>query len=162
MNKIVRIAKSTIALSIAVFILSTSLFAQQSQTDALKKAESEIKAKFGVIPMRLKALPDHMRASGWELLKSSNSSEAEIPAKYSLLIQLAVASQIPCDYCVYAVTKLAKMNGASEAEIKEAIHSAAETRYWSTIMNGLNPSFKEFKKETDAMFDYVKKQSKDK
>ena len=57
------------------------------------------------------------------------SPDAAIPAKYSQLIALGVASQIPCNCCVYAHTTMAKMLGATDKEIQEAVASAANIRH---------------------------------
>ena len=116
-----------------------------------------MKATFGTVPMMFKVYPDHLRASTWEWFKASTSPEAAIPAKYAELISLGVASQIPCDYCNYAHTTQAKMHGASEAEIQEAVASAANTRHWSTVLNGANVSFDDFKKEWDGILAHIKK-----
>ncbi len=107
----------------------------------------------------MKVYPDNLRASAWEWFKATQSPDATIPAKYSELISLGVASQIPCDYCVYAHTTSAKMLGATDAEIQEAVASAAETRHWSTVLNGANVPFDEFKKEWDEILAHIKKQS---
>ena len=53
------------------------------------------------------------------------------------LVGLAVASQVPCRYCIIAHTEFAKLNGATDAEITEAIAMAALTRNISTMLNGL-------------------------
>ena len=55
-----------------------------------------------------------------------------LPGKYKELTALAVAAQIPCEYCIYAHTEFAKLNGATEAEISEAVAMGALTRKWST------------------------------
>jgi len=57
------------------------------------------------------------------------SPDAAIPAKYSQLIALGVESQIPCNYCVYAHTTMAKILGATDKEIQEAVASAANIRH---------------------------------
>ena len=159
MNKTTKIKRNAIAVSIAVFVLSTSLFAQQSQTDATKKAEVEMKAAFGTVPVMFKAYPDQLRASAWDWFKTTQSPDGAIPSKYSELISLGVASQIPCSYCVYAHTTMAKMLGATDAEIQGAVASAANTRHWSTVLNGAEVSLDEFKKEWDGILAYIKKQS---
>ena len=100
-----------------------------------------------------------MRASAWEWFKSTMSPDAAIPAKYAQLISLGVASQIPCNYCVYAHTTMAKMLGATEKEIQEAVANAANTRHWSTVMNGGGVDFEEFKTEWDGILTHLKKQS---
>ena len=158
MNKTIRLTKSAIAVSIAIFVLSTSLLAQESQTDATKKAEAEMEGAFGTVPIMMKILPDHLRAGAWEWFKSTQNPNAAIPAKYSQLIALAVASQIPCVYCVYAHTTMSKMLGATDAEIQEAVAAAADTRLWSTVLNGGGVDFKEFKKDWDGILAHIKKQ----
>jgi AhpD family alkylhydroperoxidase len=64
------------------------------------------------------------------------NSKGALDGKTKQLIGLAVAAQIPCSYCVYAHTKAAKAAGATDAEIKEAIATAALVRFNSTMLNG--------------------------
>lgn len=157
MNETTKLVRGTIAILIATFVLSTPLLAQESE-DASKKAEAEMKKALGTVPIMMKVLPSHLRAGAWEWFKATQSPGA-MPAKYSELVALGVASQIPCDYCVYAHTTMAKMLGATDAEIKQAVASAANTRHWSTILNGANVSLEEFKKEWDGILTHIKKQS---
>ena len=150
--------KILIALMLTMMFIQI-LPAQESHSHAVMQAESEMKSTFGTVPAMFKVLPDHLRASAWEWFKASGSPDAAIPAKYTQLIALGVASQIPCDYCVYAHTTQAKMHGATDAEIQEAVASASETRYWSTVLNGNDVPIDEFKKEWDGILEYIKKQS---
>jgi AhpD family alkylhydroperoxidase len=156
MNETKKLTMITIIVSIAVFCMSTALFAQK-QSDASKKAEAEMEEAFGTAPVMFKVYPEHLRASAWEWFKATQSPDAAIPAKYSELISLGVASQIPCNYCIYAHTTMAKMLGATDEEIQEAVASAANTRHWSTVLNGAGVEFEEFKAEWDKMLEYVKK-----
>jgi len=119
-----------------------------------------MKATFGTVPLMMKVYPDHMRASAWEWFKATSNPNKAIPSKYTELISLGVASQIPCSYCVYAHTTKAKLLGASDSEIREAVAAAAETRHWSTILNGNDISLDEFKEQWDEMTKYIKKNSK--
>jgi AhpD family alkylhydroperoxidase len=121
-----------------------------------------MKATFGTVPAMMKVYPEHMRAGVWEWFKSTMSPDAAVPPKYSQLISLAVASQIPCEYCIYAHTTMAKMFGATDAEIQEAVASAADVRHWSTVMNGNGIDVDEFKKEWDGILAHLKKQSETK
>jgi AhpD family alkylhydroperoxidase len=66
-------------------------------------------------------------------------------------LQLAVASQIPCIYCIYFHTESAKMYGATDEEIKEAIAQGASTRHWSIILQGNEVDYEAFKKEVQLM-----------
>jgi AhpD family alkylhydroperoxidase len=159
MNRIMRLTTSVIAASIAIIVLSTSLLAQEGKSDAAKKAEAEMKAAFGTVPVMMKVYPDHLRGTAWDWFKTTQSPDGAIPPKYRELISLGVASQIPCNYCIYAHTTMAKMLGATDAEIQEAVASAAGTRHWSTVLNGAGVDFEEFKKEWDGILAYVKKQA---
>ena len=161
MSKTLKSTKISIMVFIAIFCISMSLYAQSEQ-DASKKAETEMKEAFGTVPAMFKVYPNHMRASAWEWFKSADSPDAAIPAKYSELISLGVASQIPCSYCVYAHTTMAKMLGATDEEIQEAVASAANTRHWSTVLNGAGVEFEEFKAEWDKILEHIKKQSAEK
>ena len=146
-----------IGLIVALFLLALPLLAQDSQQDATAKAEAEMKSATGTIPAMMKAYPDHWRAGAWEWFKATQGPGA-IPSKYGELMSLAVASQIPCAYCVYAHTTTAKMLGATDAEIREAVAKAAETRHWSTILNGNDVPLDDFKKEWDGILAHMKKQ----
>ena len=70
-----------------------------------------------------------------EFLAVMNPAGA-LDGKTKQLIGLGVAAQIPCAYCVYALTKGAKAAGATDAQIKEAIATAALVRFNSTMLNG--------------------------
>ncbi len=159
MKKTMSLTISFLAICIAVFMLSSPLLAQESQMDATKKAEAEMEATFGTVPLMMKVYPDHLRAAAWEWFKAGQGPDAAIPAKYSELISLGVASQIPCTYCVYAHSTMAKMLGATDAEIQGAVASAAFTRHWSTVLNGANVPFDEFMKEWDGILAHIKMQS---
>ncbi|MES0216089.1 carboxymuconolactone decarboxylase family protein [Mesorhizobium sp. C280B] len=69
------------------------------------------------------------------------------------------ASQIPCQYCIYFHTQAAKLNGASDEEIKEAVAMAAIVRHWSTMLNGSQVDLATFKKQSDEVFAAVKAKS---
>jgi len=159
MNKTLKSTTRVMAICVAVLIFAAPVLAQESQAEANKKAEAEMEAAFGTVPVMMKVYPDHLRASAWKWFAATMSPESAIPTKYSELISLAVASQIPCDYCVYAHTTMARMFGATDAEIQTAVAAAANTRHWSTVLNGADVSLDEFKKEWDGILAHLKKQS---
>ena len=68
------------------------------------------------------------------------------------LIALGVAAQIPCPYCIYYHTVAAKAAGASDEEVKEAVHMSSLVRHWSTVLQGNQYDLEAFKAETDAAF----------
>jgi len=55
--------------------------------------------------------------------------------------------QIPCQYCIWSDTMNAKQAGASDEEIAEAVAMAGLTRNYSTLFNGLQVDFEQYKKE---------------
>jgi AhpD family alkylhydroperoxidase len=93
--------------------------------------------------------PDDLNAV-WEQTKAINNPKGALDAKTKELIGLAVAAQIPCQYCVYAHTANAKKAGATDAQIKEAIAQAALTRELSTVLNGSAYDMAKFKQWVDA------------
>jgi AhpD family alkylhydroperoxidase len=119
--------------------------------DALEAAKADIAATFGPEATELTVLPEAFLASTWAQERAwLVDNKATIPPKYRALIGLAVSSQIPCAYCIYADTSDAKVFGATDEEIKEAIMFGALTREWSTILNGNMVDLDAFKKAIDA------------
>jgi AhpD family alkylhydroperoxidase len=90
--------------------------------------------------------PSEAAAPGFEE-HAAVYGEGDLSRKTKQLIALGVAAQIPCDYCVVYHTEMAEQAGASSAEIKEAIASAAMVRKWSTVLNGNNYDMSAFKEE---------------
>jgi AhpD family alkylhydroperoxidase len=162
MDRLFNQTKCIIAVFIAVFILSIPLLAQENSSESWNKAQAEMKATFGQVPTEFNHMPDFMRAVAWQWFKASNNPNGAIPRKYAELIGLAVAAQIPCNYCVYIHTKQAKMYGATDEEIKEAVAQGAFTRYMSTIENGNQRDFENFKSSWDKMLNYVEAHNKSK
>ncbi len=95
--------------------------------------------------------PEHALKSRLEAESVLKGKGATLDAKTRELIALGVAAQIPCSYCVYAHDKNARAAGATEAEIREAVATAAHVRHWSTVLNGMAYDFETFKAEVDEM-----------
>jgi AhpD family alkylhydroperoxidase len=117
----------------------------------------EIQKTLGLVPGFLKAFPESGIAAAWEELKSVQlNPNTALPGKTKELIGLAVAAQIPCRYCIYFHTQISKLDGASDAELKDAIAMAALTRHWSAVLAGMQVDFAAFKQEMTRLFAYVK------
>ncbi len=160
MSSLLQQTRRTIILIITVFVISTPLFAQDNATEGWNKAQAEMKAMMGSVPVMFTKLPMNVRVSAWELFKSINNPNTAIPSKYGELIGLAVAAQIPCEYCIIAHTTLAKLFGATDEEIEEAISKGAETRFLSTILNGSLVDIESFKTDWNKTIEYMKAHSK--
>lgn len=93
--------------------------------------------------------PEHALKSALDAKSVLAGENAQLDGKTRALIALAVSAQIPCHYCVYSQTKKARAKGATEAEIREAVATAATVRHWSTVLNGMGYDFEAFKAEVD-------------
>lgn len=130
-------------------VLAASAPAQQPEMSAASTYK-DIEATLGFVPSFFKAFPEPGIAGAWSEFKSVQLSPATaLSGKTKELIGLAVASQIPCTYCVYFHTAAARANGATDEEVREAVAMAAITRHWSTVLNGMQVDLPTFKAETD-------------
>jgi AhpD family alkylhydroperoxidase len=115
-------------------------------------AYKDMEATLGIVPGFFKAFPESGIAGAWSEFKNVQLNPAtKLNNKTKELIGLAVASQIPCSYCIYFHTAVAKANGATDEEIGEAVAMAAITRHWSTVLNGMQVDLATFKGETDTV-----------
>lgn len=95
--------------------------------------------------------PEHAFEEAMNLYAALGSDEAALDGKTRELIALGVSAQIPCAFCVYAHAKNARIAGASEAEVREAVAIAANVRMWSTVLNGMGYDLDAFKAEHDEI-----------
>lgn len=124
-----------------------------------KTALDDIKQSFGMVPEFLRRYPQEGIAGAWaEMRDVEMNPNTAIPGKYKTLIGLAVASQVPCKFCIIADTEFAKLEGATEREITEAVALAGLVRHWSTILNGRQVDKAVFKKDINRLVAGAKKQ----
>ena len=69
---------------------------------------------------------------------------------------LAISAVTKCRYCTLFHTEVAKLNGATDAEIEDAVHYAKSSVGWSTYLNGLQVDYDRFKEEVIRACDYVR------
>ncbi|MEO7221879.1 MAG: carboxymuconolactone decarboxylase family protein [Devosia sp.] len=113
-----------------------------------EQALADIEATLGFVPDFFHQQPKAGFAGAWLQLKALEfSGDTALTAKVKTLIELAVVSQIPCSYCIWADTEAARALGATEEEIAEAVAVAATGRYWSTMLNGRQSDFEAFKQD---------------
>jgi AhpD family alkylhydroperoxidase len=117
----------------------------------------DIKQMFGLVPTFLKTMPDSSLELEWNLMKRVQFDEGPIPNKYRELIGLGIAAVSKCRYCTFFHTVAAKLNGATDAEIEDAVHFAKSSAGWSAWLNGMAFDFEEFKKEFMQAADYIRK-----
>jgi AhpD family alkylhydroperoxidase len=120
-------------------------------------ARLDIERTLGFVPEFLAKLPEGALPGVWRELKDLKlSAHTSLAAKEKALISLAVASQVPSAVCIVAETEFAKLAGASEREIAEAVGMAAITRNMSTLLNGLQTDEVRFKADIDRLVAGVK------
>jgi AhpD family alkylhydroperoxidase len=69
---------------------------------------------------------------------------------------LRIAAVAKCRYCVFYHTAIAKLNGATDEEIEDAVHYAKSSAGWSAYLNGLQVDYETFKDEVNRACEYVR------
>ena len=121
-----------------------------------KKIYDEIEQMFGLVPTMFKLIPDNTLELEWNLFKKLQIEDGAINAKNRELIGLSIAAVTKCRYCTYFHAEMAKLNGATEEELEEAVHFAKATAGWSAYVNGMQLDYNEFTKEIDSACDHVR------
>jgi AhpD family alkylhydroperoxidase len=156
MRSISRSIIGSVSLAFLASITVSTAAAGEAAPDA-RAALADIERTFGFVPSFFKAFPEEGIAGSWEEFKNVQlNPKSAVPGKYKELMGLAVAAQIPCEYCTYFHTKAAKANGASDREIKEAVAMGSIVRHWSTYLNGAQIDDALFKKELDQIVQNLK------
>jgi AhpD family alkylhydroperoxidase len=117
---------------------------------------AEIKEMMGLVPTFLKSVPDNTLEMEWHLFRQVQFMEGPIPNKYRELIGLGIAAVTKCRYCALFHTEAAKLNGATQAEIEDAVHFAKSSAGWSAYLNGLQFDYDEFKREVQQITNYIR------
>ncbi|RVD40378.1 MAG: carboxymuconolactone decarboxylase family protein [Mesorhizobium sp.] len=145
-NSTLRLASASMLA--AACVLTLTLASAPAQADDYDAAIKDIQSTMGGVPSFVKQFPKAGLPGAWAEVKAIElSDKTALPPKVKSLISLAVAAQIPCNYCIWSDTQDAKRAGATDEEIQEAVAMAAITRHWSTIFNGMQVDFEQFKKE---------------
>jgi AhpD family alkylhydroperoxidase len=121
----------------------------------------DIEQTLGIVPGFFKMFPQEGIAGAWTEFKTVQlNPNTALTGKEKELIGLAVAAQIPCSYCIYFHTAAAKANGATDAEVREAVAMASITRHWSTVLNGMQADPVAFRQDTDTVLRLASERAK--
>lgn len=148
--------KALLAVTLA---LATGTAAEaKAGSGAADATRADVQKTLGFVPQFLQRFPDAALPGAWDELKSLQlNPNTALPPKIKELIGLAVAAQVPCKYCISAHTEFAKLSGATEAELGEAVTMAAITRHWSTFLNGIQTDEAKFRGEVQTLISNVKR-----
>lgn len=147
-------------ISFLVFLIffSTKGYPTHHERDAALK---EIKDTFGLVPKFYELYPAEGVAAAWNEMKNLQlNPKTALSGLDKELIGLAVAAQIPCNFCTYFHTQAAKLNGGSEQQTREAIAISAIAVYWGAYFEGMRIDKEEFMEETDDIVEILKKRMK--
>lgn len=131
----------------------------QQLSPVRQRVYADVEAAFGFVPGFLKSIPDVSLEHEWNTLKTVQMIPGAIPNKYRELIGLAVAASRGCQYCTYFHTQFARLNGATDAEIEDAVHFAKSNMGWSTYLNGMQYDYEQFKRDVDRICDHARAQT---
>jgi AhpD family alkylhydroperoxidase len=116
----------------------------------------DIEEMFGLVPSFLKLVPDSSLELEWKLMKAVQFEPGPIPNKYRELIGVGVAAATKCRYCTLFHTVGARLWGATDEEIEDAVHFAKSGAGWSTYLNGLQVDYDQFADELAKIAEYVR------
>lgn len=113
----------------------------------------DIEQTVGFVPQFFRDVAASQLPSFWGAMKTFEMNDAtELDARTKELIGVAVASQIPCEYCVEFHSMAARQHGATDQQVREAVGMAAMTRMGSTVLNGVRADKAQFHKDMQRLF----------
>lgn len=119
------------------------------------EVEADIRETLGIVPSFFGRIPDGVLDQEWTLFKHWELTETAIPGKYKELLLLAVHAETRCRYCLLFHTVAAKLYGATDEEIQEAVHLAKHTVGWSAYINGIQEDFGRFSDELEQIVEHL-------
>lgn len=126
-----------------------------------EEVNNEIKETLGLVPSFFDRFPEETLDYEWTLFKRFELEEANgtggvvIPVKYRQLMGVALHSETKCHYCTLFHTEVAKLFGATDLEIQEAVHYAKHSLGLSAYLNGIRQDFEDFADELRQIGEYL-------
>jgi len=117
---------------------------------AREAVEREMEELLGTVLSVFDRVPEELVDAEWQRFKRAQFGETLIPNRCKELIGVAVAAVLRCPYGLRLHTELARLHGATDAEVAEAVHYAGLVVGWSTQMTGLGLDLADFAAEVDA------------
>ncbi|WP_458210191.1 carboxymuconolactone decarboxylase family protein [Haladaptatus sp. NG-SE-30] len=122
------------------------------------ETRNEVEEYLGLVPTWIENLAEPASDQSWELVRDLEFGETELSAREKALIGVGVAAAIQCPYCIHFHKEDARMEGATEDELTEAVNLASTTQYFSTILHGTEVDIDDFVDETTEMVEHIEEQ----
>jgi AhpD family alkylhydroperoxidase len=129
-----------------------------AQARARSDVEAEMKEMLGLVPSFFARIPEDYLDFEWELFKRLELGETRIPNKYKELMGIAIHAETKCHYCTLFHTEAAKLFGATDEEIQEAVHYAKMSLGWSAYLNGIRQDYDQFADELARIGEHISAQ----
>ena len=117
---------------------------------------AEMTKMFGLVPTFFTLVPDNSLEREWKLFLTVQFADGPIPNKYRELVGVGIAAITKCEYCSLYHTEVAKLNGATDAEIEDAVHFAKSSAGWSAYLNGMRVDKEAFAAELEQVTRYAR------
>jgi AhpD family alkylhydroperoxidase len=124
-------------------------------TRSRTEVETEIIDTLGLVPSFFARIPDRFLDAEWTLFRDMELGETLIPNKYKELMGVALHSETKCRYCILFHSEAAKLFGATDEELEEAVHYAKMSLGWSAYINGIQTDYDEFAKELTQIGEHL-------
>lgn len=123
------------------------------------EVEAEIRDTLGLVPGFFDQIPDHLLDAEWRVFMTIELGETLIPNKYKELMGIALHAETKCRYCTLFHTEAAKLFGATDEEVQEAVHYAKNSLGWSAYLNGMQTDYDDFARELEQVGEYLSRQT---
>lgn len=121
-----------------------------------ESTRQEVEEMLGQVPTWLEVLAEPGSEHSWGLFRDLEAGETVLTGREKQLIGVGVAAAINCPYCTYFHKEDARLEGATEEEIEEAVNLASVTKYFSTVLHGNEVDVDDFAAETDEIVAHIK------
>lgn len=125
-----------------------------------EQIHDEMRDLFGLVPTMFQTIPDASLEAEWRVFKAVQLTAGFIPNKYRELMGVALSAVAKCRYCSFYHTEMARLNGATDDEIEEAVHYAKSSAGWSAYLNGMQVDFDLFRREILQACEHVRLKAK--
>jgi AhpD family alkylhydroperoxidase len=129
-----------------------------TDTRTRTRIEQEMRDMLGLVPTMFDRIPDRFLEHEWVLFRDLQLGETLIPNKYKELMGVALHSETKCNYCTLFHTEAARLFGATDEEIQEAVHYAKMSLGWSAYLNGIRLDYDQFADELDRIGQHMSEQ----